>query len=38
MRHRGNHRYLWCLDTQRRREVLWAPGWPYPKLDLAATT
>lgn len=22
MRHRGNHRYLWCLDRRRRREVL----------------
>lgn len=31
MRHRGNHRYLWCLDRRRRREVLRAPRLPYPK-------
>jgi hypothetical protein len=31
MRHRGNHRYLWCLDRRRRREVLSAPALPYPK-------
>lgn len=31
MRHRGNHRYLWCLDRRRRREVLTAPALPYPK-------
>lgn len=32
MRHRGNHRYLWCLDKHRRREVLLAhPSQPYPK-------
>lgn len=36
MRHRGNHRYLWCLDGHRRREVLAAPRCPYPKLDLCA--
>ncbi len=36
MRHRGNHRYLWCLDGRRRREVLAAPRCPYPKLDLCA--
>ncbi|MGH9883883.1 MAG: hypothetical protein ACREBE_00020 [bacterium] len=34
MRHGGNHRYLWCLDRRRRREVLTAPQRPYPKLDL----
>lgn len=34
MRHRGNHRYLWCLDRRRRREVLSAPRLAYPKLDL----
>ena len=33
MRHRGNHRYLWCLDRRRRREVLAVDGMPYPKLD-----
>jgi hypothetical protein len=33
MRHRGNHRYLWCLDRRRRREVLTAPRFAYPKLD-----
>jgi len=37
MRHRGNHRYLWCLDRRRRREVLAAPARPYPKLDISAT-
>lgn len=31
MRHRGNHRYLWCLDRRRRREILTAPSLPYPK-------
>lgn len=31
MRHRGNHRYLWCLDKRRRREVLRADQLPYPK-------
>lgn len=36
MRHRGNHRYLWCFDGRRRREVLAAPRCPYPKLDLCA--
>lgn len=33
MRHRGNHRYLWCLDSRRRRAVLSAPRQPYPKLE-----
>jgi len=32
MRHRGNHRFLWCLDKRRRREVLRFPTLPYPKL------
>lgn len=32
MRHRGNHRYLWCLDKRRRREVLRFDTLPYPKL------
>lgn len=32
VRHRGNHRYLWCLDRRRRREVLRFPTFPYPKL------
>jgi hypothetical protein len=36
LRHRGNHRYLWCLDRRRRREVLAAPALPYPKLDFGA--
>lgn len=36
MRHRGNHRYLWCLDRRRRRVVLTAPERPYPKLDICA--
>lgn len=31
MRHRGNHRYLWCLDRRRRREVLNVPRLSYPK-------
>ena len=31
MRHRGNHRYLWCLDRRRRREVLNVPKLSYPK-------
>lgn len=31
-RHRGNHRYLWCLDRRRRREVLRFPALPYPKI------
>lgn len=31
MRHGGNHRYLWCLDRRRRREVLTAKPLPYPK-------
>jgi hypothetical protein len=33
MRHRGNYRYLWCLDRRRRREVLAAPALPYPKKE-----
>jgi hypothetical protein len=36
MRHRGNHRYLWCLDRRRRREVLTAPRCDYPKIDFCA--
>jgi len=37
MRHRGNHRYLWCLDKRRRREVLEArAALPYPKIGAAA--
>jgi hypothetical protein len=36
MRHRGNHRYLWCLDKRRRREVLTADPRPYPKIDIVA--
>lgn len=36
-RHRGNHRYLWCLDKRRRREVLAAPALAYPKNDQRAT-
>lgn len=31
MRHRGNHRYLWCLDKRKRRAVLSAPALAYPK-------
>jgi hypothetical protein len=32
MRHRGNHRYLWCLDKRRRRDVLERhPSHAYPK-------
>lgn len=31
MRHFGNHRYLWCLDKRRRREVLTAEQLAYPK-------
>lgn len=33
MRHRGNHRYIWCLDRRRRREVLAKPALPYPKSE-----
>lgn len=33
MRHHGNHRYLWCLDRRRRREVLVSPAVAYPKGD-----
>lgn len=36
LRHPGNHRYLWCLDRRRRREVLAAPALPYPKFWRAA--
>ncbi len=32
MRHQGNHRYLWCLDRRRRREVLRFDALPYPKV------
>jgi hypothetical protein len=32
VRHRGNHRYLWCLDRRRRREILAAPAFAYPKV------
>lgn len=32
LRHPGNHRYLWCLDRRRRREVLGRhAALPYPK-------
>ena len=31
MRHRGCHRYIWCLDRRRRRELLQAPALAYPK-------
>jgi hypothetical protein len=34
LRHAGNHRYLWCLDRRRRREVLSVPRKPYPRFDL----
>lgn len=34
LRHHGNHRYLWCLDRRRRREVLAAPAIAYPKIDV----
>jgi hypothetical protein len=34
-RHRGKHRYLWCLDRRRRREVLRFPTFAYPKLEAA---
>ncbi len=36
VRHYGNHRYLWCLDRRRRREVLRAPALAYPKLNARA--
>jgi hypothetical protein len=37
-RHHGNHRYLWCLDKRRAREVLdHKPDLAYPKLDLHHT-
>jgi hypothetical protein len=32
LRHPGNHRYLWCLDKRRERDVLTAPKLPYPKI------
>lgn len=33
MRHEGNHRYLWCLDKRRRRELLDSkPSYAYPKI------
>lgn len=33
LRHPGNHRYLWCLDKRRRREILDPkPSLAYPKL------
>jgi hypothetical protein len=32
MRHHGNHRYLWCLDKRRRREVLAREALAYPKI------
>lgn len=35
-RHKGNHRYLWCLDKRARREVLHAPSLPYPKFTARA--
>lgn len=31
-RHHGNHRYLWCLDRRRRREVMRFTQLPYPKI------
>lgn len=32
MRHRGNYRYVWCLDRRRRREVMSPlPDLDYPK-------
>lgn len=35
LRHHGNHRYLWCLDRRRRREVLETrAALPYPKIDM----
>lgn len=34
MRHRGNLRYIWCLDRRRRREVLGRhPDLDYPKFN-----
>jgi hypothetical protein len=35
LRHPGNHRYLWCLDKRRRREVLFAPAIAYPKVSIS---
>ena len=32
LRHRGNLRYLWCLDKRRRSEVLAAPALSYVKI------
>jgi hypothetical protein len=32
VRHRGKHRYLWCLDRRRARAILRAPARPYPKV------
>jgi hypothetical protein len=31
MRHQGNHRYLWCLNRRRRRQVITGLALPYPK-------
>lgn len=37
MRHRGNHRYLWCIDPRQRGDVLtYGPFLPYPKIDARA--
>lgn len=33
VRHRGNYRYMWCLDRRRRREVLRRDALPYPKFE-----
>ncbi len=34
MRHRGNHRYLWCLDRRLRKQVLTRAALSYPKVSL----
>lgn len=34
MRHYGNHRYIWCLNRRRRRDVMRThAALPYPKLN-----
>lgn len=37
LRHTGNHRYVWCLDKRRERELVpYGPRLPYPKVEIKA--
>lgn len=37
LRHTGNHRYVWCLDNRRERELVpFGPHLAYPKVELRA--